>query len=227
MQSLCDESVISALSSLSESLLELIFYGGDLADEICESIGEGLLRTIVGCRLHTEDKLVLQRVWHLVASKQYLGVTQQLATGSRGLNFVNTCNSFCTEHTALSYPFQSNLIPTPHPAHSQIVSILLQCDTDSDLCWSWFRNCNYFQYFSLSNWAPVKPFSFMFMIKAHSCSFALSHDESNRLQLMKHLKVGMTQDHAFLPYCLAAETQLQSSIHGVSITSTSLNTETF
>ena len=25
--------------------------------------------------VHTEDKLVLQRVWHLVASKQYLGVT--------------------------------------------------------------------------------------------------------------------------------------------------------
>ena len=231
----CDESVISALSSLSESLLELVFYGGNLADEICESIGEGLLRTIVGCRLHTEDKLVLQRVWHLVASKQYLGVTQQLAMGSRGLNFVNTCNSFCTEHIALSHhhgPFQSNLIPTPHPAHSQIVSILLQSDTDSDLCWSWFRNCNYFQYFSLSNWAPVKPFSFMFMIKAHSRSFALSHDESNRLggawergqlQLMKQLKVGMTQDHAFLPCCLAAETQLQTSVHGVSITSTFLS----
>ena len=71
----CDTSVVSALSSLSESLLELVFYGGDFADEVCESIGEGLLRTIVGCRLHTEDKLVLQRVWHLVASKQYLGVT--------------------------------------------------------------------------------------------------------------------------------------------------------
>lgn len=65
----CDESVISALSSLSEPLLELVFNGRDLTDEVCESIGESLLRAIVRRRLYAEDKLVLQRVWHFIASK--------------------------------------------------------------------------------------------------------------------------------------------------------------
>ena len=65
----CDESVISALSSLSESLLELVLNGRDLADEVCESVGESLLRAIVRCRLYAEDKLVLQGVWHFIASK--------------------------------------------------------------------------------------------------------------------------------------------------------------
>ena len=65
----CDKSVISTLSSLSESLLELVLNGGDLADEVRESIGESLLRAIVRRRLHAEDKLVLQGVWHFIASK--------------------------------------------------------------------------------------------------------------------------------------------------------------
>lgn len=51
----------------------------ELTDEVCDGIGEGLLRTVVWSGLHTNDDLVLQGVGDFVASKQHLWVLQQLA----------------------------------------------------------------------------------------------------------------------------------------------------
>ena len=46
---LCSDLVISTLFSLLESLLELVFYGRNLADEVSEGVGESLLHG--GCSL--------------------------------------------------------------------------------------------------------------------------------------------------------------------------------
>ena len=46
---LCSDLVISTLSSLLESLLELVFYGRNLADEVSEGVGDSLLHG--GCSL--------------------------------------------------------------------------------------------------------------------------------------------------------------------------------
>lgn len=58
---------------------ESLFQQGELADEVCDCIGEGLLGAVVWCGLHADDNLVLQRVGDFVASKQHLWVLQQLS----------------------------------------------------------------------------------------------------------------------------------------------------
>ena len=58
---------------------ESLFQQGQLANEVCDGIGEGLLRAVVWRGLHTDDDLVLQGVRNFVASKQHLGVLQQLS----------------------------------------------------------------------------------------------------------------------------------------------------
>lgn len=58
---------------------ESLFQQGELTNEVCDGIGEGLLGAVVWCGLHTDDDLVLQGVGNFVASKQHLRVLQQLS----------------------------------------------------------------------------------------------------------------------------------------------------
>lgn len=57
---------------------ESLLQKGELADEVCDGVGESLLGTVVWGGLHTNDDLVLQGVRDFVASKQHLRVLQQL-----------------------------------------------------------------------------------------------------------------------------------------------------
>lgn len=57
---------------------ESLFQQGELADEVCDGVGEGLLGAVVRCGLHADDDLVFQGVGDFVASKQHLWVLQQL-----------------------------------------------------------------------------------------------------------------------------------------------------
>lgn len=57
---------------------ESLLQEGELADEVCDGIGESLLGAVVWGGLHTNDDLVLQGVRDFVAGKQHLRVLQQL-----------------------------------------------------------------------------------------------------------------------------------------------------
>lgn len=57
---------------------EPLFQQGELTDEICDGVGEGLLQAIVHTGLHKADDLVLQQVGDFVAGKQHLWIHQQL-----------------------------------------------------------------------------------------------------------------------------------------------------
>lgn len=69
-------SIVDSVSSLSEALSESGLEAGDLTDEVSDGVREGLLGTVVRGGLDPQNKLVLQRMRHLVASKQYLWVPQ-------------------------------------------------------------------------------------------------------------------------------------------------------
>lgn len=70
--------------SLSQRLLEFDLERRDLADEVSDGVGEGLLGTVVGRGLHPQDKLVLQGVGDLVPREEDLGVSEELAGRRRG-----------------------------------------------------------------------------------------------------------------------------------------------
>lgn len=57
---------------------EALFQQGELADEVRDGVGEGLLWAVVRRGLHADDDLVLQGVRDFVASEEHLGVLQQL-----------------------------------------------------------------------------------------------------------------------------------------------------
>lgn len=62
---------------------ESFLQKGELTDEVCDGVGEGLLGTVVWGGLHTNDDLVLQGVRDFVAGKQHLWVLQQLSEKHR------------------------------------------------------------------------------------------------------------------------------------------------
>lgn len=57
---------------------EALFQQGELADEVRDGVGEGLLWAVVRRGLHADDDLVLQGVRDFVASEEHLGILQQL-----------------------------------------------------------------------------------------------------------------------------------------------------
>ena len=63
--------------------LKPLLHEGDFRDEISDGVCKSILGGVVWCGLDAKDKLVLQGVRDLVASKQNLGILQQLAGGEQ------------------------------------------------------------------------------------------------------------------------------------------------
>jgi len=63
--------------------LKSLLQKRDLTQEISDGVCHGLGRSVVGGGLDAHHKLVFQRVGHLVARKQHLGVLQQLSANGK------------------------------------------------------------------------------------------------------------------------------------------------
>lgn len=58
---------------------ETLLEERELSEQIRDGIHEGLLGGVICRCLNANDELVLQRMWHLVAGEEHIGILQQLA----------------------------------------------------------------------------------------------------------------------------------------------------